>query len=218
MKKIATFLISAILTMNCVNIYAQTEGCNFRFLLKNPTGVAGWSSQISIKVTVDGIEYGTLKLPWETPSSEETLLLPSGEINVSWMGMALVGAIHYLEIYNSLNDLIYTSPDYHDGDLVIFTYQNDCSVGIASTTLSNQISVYPNPANNELRITNYELRITAVEFFDVLGRRQCLNFVQQPKAEDTMVINISNLPNGIYFVMITTEQGRVTKKVIKQAQ
>ncbi|MDR0207349.1 MAG: T9SS type A sorting domain-containing protein [Bacteroidales bacterium] len=33
-----------------------------------------------------------------------------------------------------------------------------------------------------------------------------------------MVINISNLPNGIYFVMITTEQGRVTKKVIKQAQ
>jgi hypothetical protein len=219
MKKIAILLISAILTMNCVNIYAQTEtntteGCNFRFVLVSPIGF-GWNTESGISVTVDGVDYGIITLPWGTPSAEETLPLPLGEVLFSWIGGTLVENLHYFEIFNSINELIYTSPEMHPVGL-LFTYQNECNIGIASTTLSNQISVYPNPTSNELRITNYELRITAVEIFDFLGRRQCLNFVQQPKAEDTMVINISNLPNGIYFVMITTEKGRVTKKVIKQ--
>jgi hypothetical protein len=221
MKKIATFLISAILTMNYVNIYAQTvtnptEGCSFRFVLVNPNAM-GWFPDVGIKITANGIDYGFINLPWGTPvgeEKEEIILLPSGEVHFLWIG-SFNALLNYFEIYNSLDELIYTSPESLSGEL-FFTYQNECNIGTASTTLRNQISVYPNPANNELRITNYELRITAVEIFDFLGRRQCLNFVQQPKAEDTMVINISNIPNGIYFVMITTEKGRVTKKVIKQ--
>jgi hypothetical protein len=241
MKKIATFLISAILTMNCVNIYAQNpycewdgskagkvthatgnyntdnnEGCPFRFVLKDPGGI-GWYPDNSIDITVDGVNYGSVSLPWGTPTpyKEEILLLPSGELQCYWNG-SYSPVSNCFKIYNSSNELLYESPDLGLPDRLFLIYQNECNIGIASTTLSNQISVYPNPANNELRITNYELRITAVEIFDFLGRRQCLNFAQQPKAEDTMVINISNLPNGIYFVMITTEQERVTKKVIKQ--
>jgi len=63
-------------------------------------------------VTVDGVEYGFINLPWGTPSAEETLLLPSGEVHFSWPdGIVFSPNRHYFEIYNSFDELIYTSPD-----------------------------------------------------------------------------------------------------------
>jgi hypothetical protein len=90
MKKIAIFLISAILSMTYVNLSAQTErnstdGCSFRFVLSDPMGF-GWTTGKGITVTVDGVDYETLTLPWGTPSAEETLLLPSGEVHFTWIG------------------------------------------------------------------------------------------------------------------------------------
>jgi len=100
MKKISTFLLSVVLIMGCVSIYAQNpfceklgstmtgntlkatskiihsngqrsnrsahleeEGCSFKFLLEDPMGF-GWSSQNGIEITVDGVDYGIVTLPW----------------------------------------------------------------------------------------------------------------------------------------------------------
>jgi hypothetical protein len=80
----------------------------------------------------------------------------------------------------------------------------------------NDILVYPNPTMGELRITNYELRITGVEIYDVFGRRQkAESRMQNAEEEEFLTINISNLATGFYFVKITTEFGVVTKKVVK---
>jgi len=78
----------------------------------------------------------------------------------------------------------------------------------------NNISIYPNPTTDELQITNYELRIDDIEIFDVFGRMQKLN--QIPEIEKSeIVINISHLNTGIYFVKIITETGVQTQKIIK---
>ena len=307
MKKIVIFLISAILMFISANLSAQTEknqtdGCNFRFVLVSLPGV-GWPDTDGIEVIVDGVNYGFLNLPWGTPSTEETLLLPSGEVNFSWMGGVLLGAMQYFEIYNALNELIYTSPDMLTPG-VFFTYHNECSECLPLTdfegeynqktkvvnlswvapeseyvtgfdifrngewidhvapsvnsytsqtdTLENgdykycvipiypyicdleekcfetyinnvgiknyslDLLLYPNPAQNELRVTSYELLITNVEIFDVFGRKQKSRKAEKQNAGREMVIDISNLANGIYFVEITTEKGVITKKVIKQ--
>ena len=84
---------------------------------------------------------------------------------------------------------------------------------MGSTTL------VPNPTTGELRIENGELIIMEVEVFDVYGRKQKGNsppFMEgwQPQA-DGVVINISHLQAGIYFVRISTETGTITKKIIK---
>jgi len=87
--------------------------------------------------------------------------------------------------------------------------------------LENMIEIYPNPTTGELRIENGELRIENVEIFDIYGRNVVTKFPSnllegwQPKA-DGVVFNISHLYAGIYFVQITTEQGVVTKKIVKQ--
>jgi subtilase-type serine protease len=76
---------------------------------------------------------------------------------------------------------------------------------------AQSLMVYPNPTTGELRITNYDLRIGNVEIFDVYGRMQ-----KSRKAEKQNEIDISDLSSGIYFLKITTEQGTITKKVVKQ--
>jgi len=140
MKKNITFLFSVLLIMNFVTlsandyIYSENEQkpyttsrsestlCNFRFVLEDKFG-SGWIPDVGIGITVDGVDYGFLNLPWGTPSAEEIIPLPSGEVLFSWIGFFPIR--YYFEIYNSLDELIYTSPeDMYAG--VFLTYQNEC--------------------------------------------------------------------------------------------
>ena len=87
----------------------------------------------------------------------------------------------------------------------------EAGVGIASTELSTQITVYPNPTTGELNIQSSTFKVQGVEILDVNGRK-C--HVSRVTCHEN--IDISALPNGVYFVRIATEQGVVTKKIIKQ--
>jgi len=105
------------------------------------------------------------------------------------------------------------------------------------TNYELRITLYPNPTNGELRIENGELRIMSVEIFDVMGRKiplQCIEGVDgeagrgskegwQPRLlsvveaqADGVVIDLTVLYPGIYFVKIRTENGVVVKKLVKQ--
>ncbi|MCL2168000.1 MAG: T9SS type A sorting domain-containing protein, partial [Lentimicrobiaceae bacterium] len=91
----------------------------------------------------------------------------------------------------------------------------------SSVCLKNEITLIPNPTTGELQVTSYGLQVTDVEIFDVYGRNVGAKFPSnklegwQPKA-DGVVFNISHLQSGIYFVRITTEEGIITKKIVKQ--
>ena len=80
---------------------------------------------------------------------------------------------------------------------------------------NHELRIYPNPVKNELKIDNGELTINNVEVFDVLGRMQNAESRMQ-NGEKEMIINISHLPSGIYFVRVSTELGEVIKKVVKE--
>ena len=86
------------------------------------------------------------------------------------------------------------------------------SVGILENSLAG-IGIYPNPTTGELRVTSYELRVTKIEIINIAGKK-LLSFesVTFPEAN----IDISHLEPGTYFVKVITEQGEVTKKVVKQ--
>jgi hypothetical protein len=203
MKKIAIFLISAILSMACVNTYAQTEtnttdGCSFRFVLSDPMGI-GWHPERGIAVIVNGVDYGFVNLPWGTPSTEETLLLPSGEILFSWIGGAFHYLSNYFEIYNSLDELVYTSPDDHilpEG--LFFTYQTECNIGI--NNYSSALHLYPNPASHVVNISGKN--IAAIKIFNNIG--QLINTYH-----NVNTINVSPYKAGIYIFNITTLEGNI---------
>jgi hypothetical protein len=94
------------------------------------------------------------------------------------------------------------------------------------------VNIYPNPTTGELQITfpsfggvgvvSHPSLVTNVEVFDVYGRKQKAEGRKQSHSSlvtchenGEAVMDISELPAGIYFVKITTEQGVVMRKVVK---
>jgi len=278
----------------------EEEGCQFRFELKSPHPF-GWHPDSRIDIAVDGVDYGSVTLPWGTPYAEEIKLLPSGKVEFTWIGPYSPGD-NCFKIYNHENEMIYESPLGLEEDALFFTYQNECpeclplihfegiyiselkqvilnwtapeseyvtgfdvfrndsliehvtkttnfytdntsyledgdykycvvpvypysctfekkcfetyisNVGIKS--YSYALRLYPNPANNELRITNYELRDGVIEIYDVYGRRLLSNHLITSSSHH--LINISSLSSGVYFIRLIDEQGSAVQRFIKE--
>ena len=90
---------------------------------------------------------------------------------------------------------------------------NYSDVGIDAME-NEQLKIYPNPTNGELRIRNYELGIMNVEILDVAGKLLASEIVN---IASEIVLDISYLPNGIYFVKIDTNTGEVVRKIVKSS-
>ena len=97
-----------------------------------------------------------------------------------------------------------------DSNQRIRKISNASSAGIEQYAVgSGQVGVYPNPANTSLTLTLSKGEgIAGVYMYDVLG-----NEVLSTQQKE---IDVSNLPNGVYFVQVTTAQGINTQKVIVQ--
>ena len=72
-------------------------------------------------------------------------------------------------------------------------------------------TIFPNPSRNNFFITGKDLK--QAEVFNALGQR-----VATVKGQgEQLTVNISNLPEGVYFVNITDGEGRkCVKKVVKE--
>lgn len=87
----------------------------------------------------------------------------------------------------------------------------------ANETLNNNnflktddLLVYPNPSNG---IFNIDLKEEAsIEIYDMLGKAVYVNKMQGGKS----TIDISNYQSGLYFLNIKSENGLITKKLLKQ--
>jgi len=85
--------------------------------------------------------------------------------------------------------------------------------GLVETHCNASLRFYPNPTTGQLTIDNEQLTINNVGIFDVYGRKLSSHHLISKSSNH--LINISHLAAGIYFVKIITEQGTVTKKVVK---
>lgn len=75
------------------------------------------------------------------------------------------------------------------------------------------ISVYPNPAQNSITISN-KIVLNSVEIYSVLGNK-VLSKLNLNKQSET--IDISHLPSGIYLInTVDSDKKSVTKKIVKR--
>lgn len=79
--------------------------------------------------------------------------------------------------------------------------------------LDANFSVYPNPAKELISISNPKnILINGIKIVDVNGR--VVKQIDVKNIANTQ-INVSDLTSGIYFMTINSDQGTVTKKIIK---
>lgn len=72
----------------------------------------------------------------------------------------------------------------------------------------NEIKLYPNPVFNTLNIEIYDLNISDIQVYDMLGK--------QIIKTTSIQIDVSNLKQGIYLLKVSTISGDIVKRFIKQ--
>jgi len=101
----------------------------------------------------------------------------------------------------------------------------DCTVGINEIeSYKNKISLMPNPAKGELRISpsltlpngagTIVTQIQKLEITDVLGNVVLIESVKSD--EKNIKINVSDFAKGVYFVKVFNDKGVTVKKFVKE--
>ncbi|MGO3237359.1 MAG: T9SS type A sorting domain-containing protein [Psychroflexus halocasei] len=114
------------------------------------------------------------------------------------------------------NDEVYTFnvdsniPESIATDRFYVSFEN-VTMGAEQPDVENIISIYPNPANDLLKINTKDIEIEQLKLFNLQGQQlESLNF----NSKD--VINVSNLNSGIYILKIYTDRGTSVHKFIKK--
>lgn len=88
---------------------------------------------------------------------------------------------------------------------------NTASGGNASifeNSIDNDIKIFPNPTTGIINVTSNESTIESIHVFDMSGRVIIANQINNFNN-----INLEEVVNGFYFVIIKTDKGSVTKKI-----
>ena len=80
---------------------------------------------------------------------------------------------------------------------------------------ANQLSIYPNPVNYELRIMNYEFGVENYSIIDMTGKVVMQGKLKAPsggKPSGETTINVSSLSQGVYFIKTGNKTGKFVKE------
>ena len=95
-------------------------------------------------------------------------------------------------------------------DDVVFSLRPD--VGIPELDIDQFLNLYPNPTTGKCIVRNEQDLIEQLEVYDTYGKRLEQHFVHDYQT----IVDLSTRASGVYFVRVTTEQGTVTKRLIKR--
>ncbi|MBI3512127.1 MAG: T9SS type A sorting domain-containing protein [Bacteroidetes bacterium] len=89
------------------------------------------------------------------------------------------------------------------------TYLNlPCAVGINTINEENNLLIYPNPASANLNIINISGK-TILLVYNSLGE-----LVLEKETESDLTLDVSQLPAGVYTMVVNDDEGRVINKIV----
>jgi hypothetical protein len=92
--------------------------------------------------------------------------------------------------------------------------QRNDNVGVKNgkqIELTEDVSVFPNPSNNEIHITSQSFEMNTITIMDINGKILSVNKTGGIK---DMTIKISQWPDGVYFVKLENNKEALVKKII----
>ena len=81
--------------------------------------------------------------------------------------------------------------------------RNALPVGITKNVSSKAISIYPNPAKNEVTISGLSAAVKEIELYNLLGEK-CFAPVYSKREGDRVIIDVSKIASGVYTIQIKT--------------
>jgi len=132
------------------------------------------------------------------------------DINPGLSG-SISGATGYLTNINGV--LFFSAGDPANGGELWKYPGNGIASGVSSISINDDLLIYPNPSTGIFQIKNDDLKITAVEIYNVMGEKI---YASSKNAENNLTIDISNQPKGIYFVTVYEGTKMYNKKIVVQ--
>ncbi|MCL2246429.1 MAG: M20/M25/M40 family metallo-hydrolase [Lentimicrobiaceae bacterium] len=152
---------------------------------------------------------GCIQITWDAPEGNtpegynlyrDSTLLASSFTEHSYRDDCAAPGLHCYFVEAIYNDVV-SDPSNSSCDSISITHN--------IIEYHSNYKIYPNPTNGELRITNYELRMSDVEVFDMMGKRQK---AEGKRLDGEFVMDVAHLPEGVYFIRI---KGEVVGKFVK---
>jgi len=86
------------------------------------------------------------------------------------------------------------------------------ATGVNDIQMANDLNVYPNPTSGkfQLAVGNAQAAKGELTIYNVMGEKNYSTTINSNRTD----IDLSNQPNGIYFMQLKTEQGTATKKIV----
>ena len=154
--------------------------------------------------------------------------------NLYSVGIGMSPNLEYIDMRNGNNEIIQmfhiggceelkcvyvddkTAPYMEEWDMDYGTFVNneaECDALHTEEVETNEFLIYPNPVKDKFFIKNDHPTILKVKILDIQGRR-----VKEKRGiQDEIEIDLSELPNGVYFVITETKDKILkTEKIIKQ--
>jgi hypothetical protein len=184
----------------------------------------GRGSNITYPESNSVINTLTPTIKWEelTPTSDYRLVIykVTNPATFSWASSSgeVNGAIYDSDYINSLEKEIPSNKLEHNteyGVLIInkindflfgklSTFKTGDALSIIDEEFQKQLSIYPNPADNKIKISlNSSLSISKLSIYDINGR-----FIKSKSNGFLKEINISKLTSGIYFLKIENSENK----------
>ena len=175
----------------------------------------------------------TLDLPISTPEDLVAEATSTSSITLTWnkvQNALSYNIYHDEEMIANVSDTNYIVENLECNTEYCFTVtsirneqeseksNSDCAktLGESIEELTSSLLLYPNPVNDRLYIETQTLTLTqtlSIEIYDIYGR---LQDYRTTRLQDNLVIDVSNFKSGVYFVMIKTNDGVVTRRIVKQ--
>ncbi len=83
-------------------------------------------------------------------------------------------------------------------------------IGVEEIKVEEKVSVFPNPVTSILSIKAKEEINFRISIYDIAGK-----LILDKEIKSGIELNIQNLPDGIYNIVIETTDSRYTKKIVK---
>jgi hypothetical protein len=165
-----------------------------------------------------GIVYQRLNFTSANTVFTDTVALPNGCFNFTITdtygdGVCCYNGTGYLRLFMGSNpNFIFNSGDY--GEFYSTNFTIDFQSGVEENTLSQFISVYPNPAQEKVVLnTGFESGTVFISLMDLTGR----SVTAPVKCEVTGYSTSFNLPivtKGIYYLKIDKTDQVIVKKIV----
>jgi carboxypeptidase T len=109
------------------------------------------------------------------------------------------------------SDAGYTLDGFYFDDFLVRKI-NTVATGVNEINIENNVVIFPNPSNGQITLRNSSETIYTVKLFNELGQ-EVIKTDKLEANEAGKTLQLEHLQAGIYFIELSTNEGRIVKKL-----